>query len=115
MLRSPLVAITRAQALLIIIGDPLILSLDPLWRSFLDYIYNKGGWKGRPNPDWDTTRGVDSDELLESRRAALASEEEELLQKLVGVIEQQSAAENIEDLPVGGEYDAEERPWREAD
>ncbi|KAF9003324.1 RNA helicase [Cyathus striatus] len=33
------VAITRAQALLIIVGDPQVLALDPLWRSFLNYIH----------------------------------------------------------------------------
>ncbi|KAJ7931318.1 hypothetical protein B0H13DRAFT_1858158 [Mycena leptocephala] len=38
------VAVTRAQALLIVIGDPDVLSLDPLWRSFLNYIYTNGGW-----------------------------------------------------------------------
>lgn len=111
----PTVAITRAQALLIIIGNPLVLSLDPVWRPFLDYVYNKGGWKGRPRPDWDTKGGVDSAELLRSRRTASESGQEELMQRLAGVIEQRAEAENIEDLPIGGEYDAEEQPWREAD
>ncbi|KAF9228744.1 RNA helicase [Gyrodon lividus] len=47
------VAITRAQALLIVIGDPSVLSLDPLWRSFLNYIHKNGGWAG-PEPTWAT-------------------------------------------------------------
>ena len=51
------VAVTRTQALLIVIGDPQVLSLDPLWRSFLNYVYNNGGWKG-PDPDWDTNAEV---------------------------------------------------------
>ncbi|KAG8756229.1 hypothetical protein FRC12_010636 [Ceratobasidium sp. 428] len=46
------VAITRAQALLIIVGDPVILGLDPLWRQFLYFIYQSGGWTGSPFP-WD--------------------------------------------------------------
>jgi len=46
------VSVTRAKALLIVIGDPVILSLDPLWRAFLNYIYNNGGWKGPPIT-WD--------------------------------------------------------------
>ena len=52
------VAVTRAQALLIVVGDPQVLSLDPLWRSFLNYIYNNGGWTG-PGITWDPTAPVD--------------------------------------------------------
>lgn len=48
---------TRAQALLIVVGDPNVLSLDPLWRSFLNYIHVNGGWKGPP-PAWDTRAPV---------------------------------------------------------
>lgn len=51
------VAVTRAQALLLIIGDPSVLSLDPLWRAFLNYIHLNGGWKGDP-PTWDTSEPV---------------------------------------------------------
>jgi hypothetical protein len=46
------VAITRAQALLVIVGDPTVLGLDLLWRRFLYSIYQSGGWKGAPFP-WD--------------------------------------------------------------
>jgi len=53
-----LVAVTRAQALLIVVGDPQVLSLDPLWRSFLNYIHNNGGWTG-PSITWDPTVPVD--------------------------------------------------------
>ncbi|PFH46786.1 hypothetical protein AMATHDRAFT_50790 [Amanita thiersii Skay4041] len=64
------VAITRTQALLIIVGDPQVLSIDPMWRSFLNYIYNNRGWKG-PSPDWDTTAPVDAegkyDEIIRER------------------------------------------------
>ncbi|KAK0477928.1 P-loop containing nucleoside triphosphate hydrolase protein [Armillaria novae-zelandiae] len=52
------VAVTRAKALLIIIGDPTVLSLDPLWRSFLNYIYKYGGWRGLPI-SWDPNADVD--------------------------------------------------------
>jgi hypothetical protein len=48
----PTVAITRAQALLIIVGDPMVLGLDILWRRFLYFIHGSGGWKGAPFP-WD--------------------------------------------------------------
>ena len=53
-----LVAVTRAQALLIVVGDPTVLSLDPLWRSFLNYIYINQGWTGSPIT-WDPTIPVD--------------------------------------------------------
>ncbi|KAF8343993.1 P-loop containing nucleoside triphosphate hydrolase protein [Cantharellus anzutake] len=45
------VAVTRAQALLIVVGDPVVLSLDPLWRSFMDYVHENGGWTGMKK-DW---------------------------------------------------------------
>ena len=54
------VAVTRAQALLIVIGDPNVLSLDPLWRSFLNYVDVNGGWRGPP-PSWDTSAPVNQD------------------------------------------------------
>ena len=54
----PVVAVTRAQAMLIIVGDPRLLSLDPLWRSFLNYIYLNGGWTG-PDITWDPKVEVD--------------------------------------------------------
>lgn len=48
------VAVTRAQALLIIVGDAEVLALDPLWRSFLNYVYGHGGWTGN-QPSWNTS------------------------------------------------------------
>ncbi|PBK68587.1 RNA helicase [Armillaria solidipes] len=52
------VAVTRAKALLVIIGDPTVLSIDPLWRSFLNYIYKHGGWRGL-QISWDPDADVD--------------------------------------------------------
>jgi helicase MOV-10 len=38
------VAMTRAQALLIVVGNPIVLSLDALvCRSCLNYVHTKGG------------------------------------------------------------------------
>ncbi|CAE6499995.1 unnamed protein product [Rhizoctonia solani] len=54
------VAITRAQALLVVIGDPFVLGLDNLWRRFLYYVYRSGGWKGVPFP-WDPEADPDDD------------------------------------------------------
>jgi helicase MOV-10 len=52
------VAVTRAQAMLIIVGDPQVLSLDPLWRGFLNHVYLNGGWTG-PDITWDPKAEVD--------------------------------------------------------
>jgi helicase MOV-10 len=46
-----LVAITRAQALLIVIGDPEALGKDELWRTFMNYVVSSGGWTGK-TPSW---------------------------------------------------------------
>ena len=44
--------------MLIVVGDPQVLSLDPLWRSFLNYIHQNGGWTG-PDITWDPNVPVD--------------------------------------------------------
>ncbi|KAG8913407.1 hypothetical protein FRC01_004558, partial [Tulasnella sp. 417] len=51
------VAMTRAKCVLIVVGDPDVLGLDPLWRRFLNYIHGNGGWKGMRIP-WDPTEEV---------------------------------------------------------
>lgn len=40
------VAITRAQALLIILGNPNLLVLDPLWRTVLTYCIDRNAYIG---------------------------------------------------------------------
>ena len=52
-----LVAITRAQALLIVVGDPDVLGKDELWRTFLNYACLHGGGTGKP-PSWKTEEKV---------------------------------------------------------
>ncbi|KAL8277927.1 hypothetical protein RQP46_009746 [Phenoliferia psychrophenolica] len=47
------VTVTRAQAGLIIVGDPSVLELDKLWAGFLCYIHRHGGWRGQY---WDASR-----------------------------------------------------------
>ena len=41
------VSITRAQLLLIVVGDPEVLGKDELWRTFLNYVCLRGGWTGK--------------------------------------------------------------------
>ncbi|XP_041438008.1 putative helicase MOV-10 isoform X1 [Xenopus laevis] len=45
------VAVTRAKALLILIGNPRILSKDPNWSKFLKYCSDNGGYTGFPLKD----------------------------------------------------------------
>jgi helicase MOV-10 len=52
------VAITRAQSLLIVIGDPEVLGKDELWRTFLNYACLRGGWTGK-TPSWSPKAEVD--------------------------------------------------------
>ena len=54
---------TRAQGLLYVVGDPAVLGLDPLWRGFLNYVHQNGGWRGGDIP-WDPnalTHGPDGE------------------------------------------------------
>lgn len=57
------VALTRAQSLLIVIGDPSVLGLDPLWRRFLYFVHRSGGWKGVPFP-WNPDADPDEQEAM---------------------------------------------------
>ena len=71
---SRAVAVTRAQALLIIVGDAPILSVDPLWRSFMNYVHNNGGWRGDV-PTWDVNAPVQDDEdYADELREAIMAE-----------------------------------------
>ena len=67
-------AVTRAQALLIVIGDPAILCLDHIWRGFMNYVYLNGGWRGDP-PTWDVNVPVRDDaDYVDELQEALAAE-----------------------------------------
>ncbi|ORY92487.1 P-loop containing nucleoside triphosphate hydrolase protein [Leucosporidium creatinivorum] len=96
------VAITRAQAGLIIVGDPEILALDPLWRRFLIFIHDNGGWAGQK---WDPTPFADPkyDPAKAARREMdrLAAEMERLQME-------DGALEELED---GGGMRAAEVGW----
>jgi helicase MOV-10 len=103
------VAITRAKALLIVVGDPFVLALDPLWKSFINFIHVRGGYKGIPI-DWDPNEPVDRNAPIdEQRRAQGRGELDELIARTKSEILSQT--ENL-----GNEESAEvyiERPWRD--
>jgi hypothetical protein len=49
-------AITRAQSLLILVGDPGVLGKDMFWRTFLNYITLHNGSTARGKlPGWRLT------------------------------------------------------------
>jgi helicase MOV-10 len=100
------VAVTRAQALLIIVGDPQVLSLDPLWRSFLNYIYLNGGWTG-PEITWDPEEPIDEKGGYDKKvRSAAQVDMNDFARRM----EELTMAE-VEDDP-----DANvDRPWRDVE
>jgi len=99
------VALTRAQALLVVVGNPNILGLDPLWRRFLTYVHTNGGWKGL-EPSWDPTS--EEDPLMDSARAQ-GQNMEDLTRRVREMLK--DGSQDVED-----EDDAREmhrdRPWR---
>lgn len=50
------VAITRAKALLIVVGNPLILMEDREWREFILYVHENGGCTGEKTLVTDYSR-----------------------------------------------------------
>ncbi|KAF7796423.1 hypothetical protein EIP86_007600 [Pleurotus ostreatoroseus] len=100
------VAVTRAKSLLVIVGDPTVLSLDPLWRAFLNYIFNNGGWKGEP-PVWDTNAPVRDD----------AKYDEEIRE--LGLADMNELARKLESYTLEDVDDTDDanvdRPWREVE
>jgi helicase MOV-10 len=99
-----IVAITRAKALLIVIGDPTVLGLDPLWRSFLNYIHGNGGWTGK-KMSWDPEADVRGEGGYDKEiRDEADKEMSELIERMRGV------GVGDEEDQMEGNFD---RPWRE--
>lgn len=46
------------MALLLVVGNPEVLSLDPMWRSFLNYVRSNNGCTGA-EISWDYDQEVD--------------------------------------------------------
>lgn len=99
---------TRAQALLIVVGNPIVLSLDPLWRSFLNYVHNKGGWRGIGitwNPEEDVNimdYGFDA-----KYRAQAESQLEDTLTRLRAIVSQNLEQFDL-DIDLGSDGDDDE-------
>ncbi|KAJ3508690.1 hypothetical protein NLJ89_g5619 [Agrocybe chaxingu] len=100
------VAVTRAQAMLIVVGDPNVLGLDPLWRSFLNYVHSNGGWTG-PEIPWDPTLPVDEAGGYDKTvREAVQLDMNEFARRM----------ESLTMAEVEEELDANiDRPWRDVE
>jgi helicase MOV-10 len=105
------VAITRAQALLIIVGNPVVLSLDPLWRALLNYIHEGGGWRGK-GIGWDPKEPILPDGYDRQIRNHAEREALDMISRLKSLI-----VENTEDLGTATDSDDEgymdNGVWRE--
>jgi len=110
------VALTRAQALLIVVGNPVVLSLDPLWRGFLNYIHNRGGWRGR-QIDWDPQEPIWLDgEYAAQRKNQAQAETEDTITRLRAMIQETHVDDGLEFDEGDAEAVAYERPiLREAE
>ncbi|KAH9925156.1 AAA domain-containing protein [Fomitopsis serialis] len=73
------VAITRARALLIVVGDPDVLVLDGVWKEFLAYVKAHGGWRGKGVLHGD---GSGPDDEGNTAQTAAQQEARELIQRL---------------------------------
>lgn len=111
-------ALTRAKALLVIVGNPNILGLDPVWRNFLTYVYLGGGWKGL-EPEWDPQPDSITAVMNDREAGAGVTEMDMLTQHL-----RELAVDRIQaQIEEGGDddYDAtlretnQDRPWRRED
>lgn len=90
-----------------------MLSLDPLWRSFLNYIHAGGGWRGDP-PTWDTSAPVreNGGYDAEAREAGLA-DMNQLMRRMENLTMRGLAEDGSDDDP---EEDINvDRPWREVE
>jgi helicase MOV-10 len=97
---------------LIIVGDASVLGLDPLWRSFLSYIHQEGGWKGGPIPwqgDDDASNAYNATQRRDIAMDDLASliERTRTMNLSLGG----GVAGNADEVEV--EEGNVDRPWRE--
>ncbi|KAI0075957.1 P-loop containing nucleoside triphosphate hydrolase protein [Panus rudis PR-1116 ss-1] len=105
------VAITRAKALVIIVGDPEVISLDPLWRMYLNEIFNKGGWKGHV-PTWDTNAPVQLRKKYDKEVVDAEMDNMNLFTRRIASMTLGDVIDTEDDDDIDANQD---RPWQEHD
>uniref|UniRef100_A0AAQ6A184 RNA helicase n=1 Tax=Amphiprion ocellaris TaxID=80972 RepID=A0AAQ6A184_AMPOC len=75
------VAVTRAKALLIVVGNPVVLNTDPTWAHFIKYCQDEGGYTGFTH--------AEEDEDVVARLAVLSLEIGVQVETAESVIQQQ--------------------------
>ncbi len=65
-------------------GNPEVLGQDALWRSFLNYVYVGGGWKG-PKMSWDPSEPVTEEGYDEAVRMHAEEDMLALIHRLRGL------------------------------
>ena len=69
------VAITRAQSLLVVVGNPLVLMLDPHWRALIRLCVAKGAYRGVALPPETTDDEASAVLIREVERLTLDTDE----------------------------------------
>lgn len=89
-------------------GDPTVLSLDPLWRAFLNYVHRNNGCTGSPIT-WDPTEPVDQAGGYDRQiRQAAQIDMNDFSRKMEAL--------TLAQVEVGEEDDANvDRPWRDVE
>lgn len=109
---SASVAVTRAMALLIVVGNPEVLSLDPMWRSFLNYVRRNNGCIGA-EISWDYDEEVDvAGDYAGGYRNASIDDMNALTTRLQERALARASGGGGESDDDGGNVD---RPWRDAE
>lgn len=70
----------------------MVLSLDPLWRTLLNYIHTNGGWRGK-GIEWDPEQPIVPEGYDRQMREHAEGEARDMITRLRSFI-----AENTEDL-----------------
>lgn len=103
---------TRAKALLIVVGNPEVLSLDPMWRSFLNYIRRNNGCIGA-EITWDYNEEVDlAGDYAGRYRSVGIDDMNALTSRLQERALARASGEGAESDDEAGNVD---RPWRDAE